>query len=128
MGDINFWTEDVVTVSGDETVTVAAKLMNEKKISSLVIVDDEAPVGIITERDLVTLIAEGLNPSKTKVFEVMTPNPLTVSITADFYSVRRKMLENDFRHMPVIDTDGKLVGIVSLKDLIGDHVQYWTFV
>ena len=129
MESTNFWTENVLTVSGDESIRNAAKLMHEKKISSLLIVEERKPAGIITERDVVSAIGEGMDADTGRVVDVMTRDPVSIKTTENPISAKNIMLEHNFRHMPVVDENGDLVGIISLRDLIRiwleDLVSIW---
>ena len=113
-----YWTKDVLTISGGDSIRDAAKLMHDKKISSLLIVDGEKPAGIITERDIVSAIGEGMDSNTAKVADIMTKDPVTIKTTENPLTAKKIMFEHNFRHMPVVDDDGKLVGIISLRDLI----------
>ena len=117
-GDIGYWTNNVKTISPEETVRKAAKIMEDAKISSLMIVDIERPKGIITERDMTRVIAEGMNPDSTTVGDIMSRDPVTVRISEEPSTVTKIMIAHGFRHMPVVDDNENLVGIISLRDLI----------
>lgn len=118
MDEEKFWTEDVLLVGEGDNIRKAAGLMHEKRISSLLIVTDKKPVGIITERDIVTAIAEGKDPDTAQVGDVMTRDPITIKTDGRPIAAKKIMLEHNFRHMPVVDDAGNLVGIISLRDLI----------
>jgi CBS domain-containing protein len=117
-GSIHYWTSKVLTVSRGETMRKAARIMEEKNISSLVIAESERAVGIITERDIARAVAEDKDPDKATVEDIMTRDPVTVRITEEPSTVTKIMLGHGFRHMPVVDENEKLVGIVSLRDLL----------
>ena len=118
MENLNYWTKKVRTIESHESIRQAAKLMEDGGISSLLIVDIERPVGIITEKDVMKSVADNMNPDETKVEDIMTKDPVTTRITADPQTVIDIMLGNGFRHMPVVDENENLIGIVSLRDLI----------
>jgi len=110
--------KDVVTAKKDEKIKDVALKMYEKKVGSVVVVDEEGkPVGIITERDMVYVYARGLSPD-TPAWMVMTENPVTISENALVTEAMEKMRQLDIRHLPVVDSTGKLVGIVSFRDLL----------
>lgn len=108
---------NVATTSPDRTLAEAAKIMEEKNIGSLVVIDRERVVGILTERDFLRLAAKGYDSRTAKVSDGMskpavTCEPMT-TITEAFVLMRTHMV----RHLPVIEKE-RLVGIISLRDLI----------
>lgn len=107
----------VVSVSPDQTMEVAAQMMIERSVGSAIIIANGTLTGIITERDVLRSVARGLVPWNTKVADVMTPNPLTVTPGDDVEEAIRMMLGGGFRHLPVVDK-GTVTGIVSLRDLL----------
>lgn len=110
----------VVTIAPTASVLDAAQAMNERKIGSLVVVEggqDNRVVGIITERDILTrIVAPERSPSKTRVAEVMTPEPIVCGPETPLEEVRMVMHEHRVRHIPVVES-GVLSGMVSLGDL-----------
>jgi citrate synthase len=107
----------VVTASATETVADAARRMGEQRVGSVVVVEANRPVGILTERDLVRCSAEGSDPSSVKVSEWMTENPDTVQTSETAADAFKSLAEHGYRHIPVVE-DGELVGIVSMRDLM----------
>ena len=111
-------TRTPVTIKPSDTVLEAAKTMDKLSIGALPVVDEEGKlVGIITERDLVRRIIAKEKPYDTKVEEVMTPKPLTVTPENTIEEAIRIMSKLKARHLPVVDEEGKLVGIISIKDI-----------
>lgn len=107
----------VVTCRKDEKVKEVAMRMYENKIGSVVIVDGEnRPIGIVTERDLIYVLARA-SPD-TPVWSVMTENPVVINENALVTEALEKMRSLGIRHLPVVDSAGKLVGIISVRDLI----------
>ncbi|MCB2101204.1 MAG: CBS domain-containing protein [Rhodobacterales bacterium] len=114
----------VVHLSPAATVREAAENMAMKHISSIAVSQDEneALIGIFTERDLITrVVAEGKDPQSTKLADVMTKDPVTVTIDQTVLQAIGAMRENDLRHLPVIK-DGKLVSMVSVRDFVGHEI------
>lgn len=107
----------VVTAAPDETVADAARRMTEKKVGSVVVVEGDKPVGILTERDMVRFGASGADPAAVPVSEWMTPNPDCVDPTEEVAHAFVSLAEHGYRHIPVV-SDGSLVGIVSMRDLV----------
>jgi citrate synthase len=108
---------DVLTANPSETIADATARMRDRKVGSVVVVDGSRPVGILTERDLVKITAGGTDTAIAKVSEWMTENPDTVEPDVDVDDAFHRLTEHGYRHMPVVD-NGKLVGIVSLRDLV----------
>ena len=108
---------DVKTCSPSTTVFDAVRKMAEHSVGSLVVVDGKKPVGIFTERDLLRrVIAEGKDPQKVPVADVMTGELFTVEANDFIGNVQHSLSQRRIRHAPVID-NGVLVGIVSSTDL-----------
>ena len=104
-------------VSPSETVRHTARLMREKKIAAVLVMEGERLVGIITERDMTCrVIAAGVDPDTAKISEVMTGNPDTLAPSDTAADAIRMMRERNYRHLPVV-TDDKVVGMVSVRDL-----------
>ena len=104
-------------VTPRENVRVAAKMMRDKKIAAVLVMEGERLVGIITERDMTArVIAAGLNPDTATAGEIMTANPDTLSpdhTAADAIDMMRK---HNYRHLPVVEGE-RVVGMVSVRDL-----------
>lgn len=110
---------EVLTLPPNGTVGEAARLMLARGVGSVVIVDRQHLVGILTERDLVRFTASGGDPSTTSVVEVMTPDPDTIQPSEEVTDVFRRFAARNYRHVPVVDRlSQELVGIVSMRDLI----------
>ena len=107
----------VVTATPSETVAEAAARMNDRRVGSVVVVDGQRPIGILTERDLVRFAATGADASGTKVSEWMTDDPDIVAPTLDAGEAFASLASHGYRHIPVVD-DGALVGIVSMRDVM----------
>jgi CBS domain-containing protein len=99
------------------TVKAACQRMADQRAGSVLIADDEgALLGIFTGRDAVgRVIAEGKSPSRTRLSEVMTANPVTMTSQQTAIDALRLMWDGGFRHVPVVD-DGKIRGVVSRGD------------
>jgi citrate synthase len=106
----------VVTAIADEPVADAANRMREQRVGSVVVVEGDRAVGILTERDLVRLAAAGTSGGDL-VGQWMTPDPDSVAPDVEATSAFASLAEHGYRHIPVVD-DGRLVGIVSMRDLM----------
>ena len=107
----------------ETTVSTAAKLMAQKKVSAVLVVQDGRLVGIFTERDAVyRVIAKGLDAGATRLGEVMTPDPNTVTPDESFGYAMLLMHEHGFRHAPVIE-NSRPVGIVSARNALDPELE-----
>jgi CBS domain-containing protein len=112
-----------ITASAKITVTEAARLMKQHRIGALLVVDKGRLSGIFTERDaLFRVIAEGRDPSATRVADVMTMNPRTIEPDRPFGHALHLMYEGEFRHVPVVE-NGRPLGMVSARDALGPDLQ-----
>ncbi|MFH2034988.1 MAG: CBS domain-containing protein [Candidatus Zixiibacteriota bacterium] len=109
---------DCESIAPDVTVKEAIEIIATKRIGALVVIRDNKPVGIITERDIFRLVAAHNEAAFNKpVEESMTKN-LVVGLPDDDIDVARAyMTNNRFRHLPIID-NGKICGIVSIGDIV----------
>jgi CBS domain-containing protein len=123
VGDI--MTRDVKTAEIGATFSDAAKILHENRISSVIITEGGLTAGIVTERDLVNVVAEGLDPGNTTVGDRMTRDLATVEPRTDIADAARVMAERRIRHLPVLDKDS-LVGVISIRDLTNWAVEEMT--
>jgi CBS domain-containing protein len=108
---------NVKTAAADDTFADVAKVMRTNGISSVVVMDGSKLAGIVTERDIVNLVAAGGDPQTVKVAHGMTRRDIeTVAPKTDIAQAADHMANRNIRHLPVVDT-GKLVGIISIRDL-----------
>jgi CBS domain-containing protein len=107
---------DVKTASATATYADVAALLHENAISSVVVMDGDRLAGIVTERDLVNLVAEGGDPKTTKVADRMTTSVDTVDPKTDIAEAAEHMARLRIRHLPVVEGQG-VVGIISIRDL-----------
>jgi CBS domain-containing protein len=108
---------DVKTAAADDTFADVAKVMRTNGISSVVVLDGSKLSGILTERDIVNLVAAGGDPHAVKVAHGMTRRDIeTVAPKTDIAQAADHMATRNIRHLPVVDK-GKLVGIISIRDL-----------
>jgi CBS domain-containing protein len=100
------------------TVLETVCAMVQRNIGAVPVLHNGKLVGIFSERDLMKrVVAEGRDPRSTSLAEVMTDDPLTVSMTEEVSNCMTIMRRNSFRHLPVCH-EGQLVGIVSLRDIL----------
>ena len=110
-------TKNVISIGADKSVFEAAELMSSSKIGCLVITDGEAPIGIVTERDIVRRVVAKNIPVKTKISEIMSRSLIMVDPDASLRDAARVMSSNKIRRLPVMKQN-KLVGIVVASDFV----------
>ncbi|HET6776656.1 MAG TPA: CBS domain-containing protein [Actinomycetota bacterium] len=112
----------VKTTTPDQMFAHVAKLLKDNAISSVVVMDGDRLAGIVTERDLVNLVADGLDPQAVKVADRMSTDLDTVEPRTDIAEAAEHMARLRIRHLPVLD-QGALVGIISIRDLTNWAVE-----
>jgi CBS domain-containing protein len=115
----NVMVVDVVTVEAEVTVKEAVELMNKNEIGCLVVIDEEEkPVGIITERDLLKrVLAKRKDPATAKVKDIMSKPLVTGTPHMDIEAAVRIMFKHKIKKLPVVE-NSHLVGLVTLTDLV----------
>ena len=109
--------KSVITIEHDKTVYDAAIILKEKEISFLVIIKDEKPVGVVSERDIVQKVAvEDLKASSVKIEDVMSKKFRWVSPDTPIEDAVQKMLNNNIRRLIILD-DEKLAGVITQTNL-----------
>ncbi len=114
---------DVIIIADDSSVIEAAKLMRDYHVGSIVVTKkDEGitkPIGIITDRDLVIdVIAKDKSPEKVTVSDIMNSKLITGKDTDQLWNSLRTMRTHGIRRMPVIDSEGNLIGIITADDIL----------
>ena len=112
--------QDLVSLSKSATVLDAARLMSERSINAVLIVDGEELHGIFTARDLTRRVVAADRGLDTLLADVMTTNPETIAADAAPVDALRQMFQGGFRHLPVVD-GARVVGLVSRRDLFEDE-------
>ena len=112
-----------VSAEADTSVAEAARIMRSRGVGALLIMEGARLAGIFTERDaLFRVIAEGRDPEATRLSEVMTRDPRTISPERPFGHALHIMYEGGFRHVPVV-SDGRAIGVVSARDALGPEMR-----
>jgi CBS-domain-containing membrane protein len=110
-------TKEIVTIDGDKTALEAAKLMAEKGISSLFVMKDAQPVGIVTERDFIKKIcAKERQIAEVKIAEIMSKILTTADPEMPIEVAVQRMINHKIRRLPIME-GGKVVGIITVTDL-----------
>jgi CBS domain-containing protein len=109
----------IYSLPPDASVYSAIELMADKGVGALLIIDGDRLAGIISERDYARkIILQGKSSSDTFVREIMTPSPITIRCEDSVDEAMRRMTENRIRHLPVVDSQGGVAGMLSIGDLV----------
>ena len=119
-----FMTKTVITATLDQTIQTVCKIMYENNIGSVVIVKREVdgflPIGIITERDITHALGSvEIFPTQTPLRELMSTNVISIKPDSSIHDAVAIMHGNNIRRLPVINDDGKMVGIITDKHILG---------
>jgi CBS domain-containing protein len=110
--------KSVVTVDPSMTIADVAKIMTNNRIGSVIVTDSKmAPVGIVTDDDIVGIVAAGKNTARVRVKDLKKKKLISVSPDENILKATRIMIKSGYKRMPVIK-DGKLLGIVSDKEIL----------
>ena len=111
-------TSNPKTVEANETVARAAQVMKSEDAGIVPVVEGERLIGTVTDRDIaIRVVAEGKDPQQTNVREVASTDLVTVDPQQDLSEALRLMAPHQVRRLPVVEEDGKLVGIVAQADV-----------
>ncbi|MFB6312178.1 MAG: CBS domain-containing protein [Salinirussus sp.] len=109
----------IETAGPDTAVEALALRLEEANVGSIIIEEDMRPIGLVTDRDLaLRVLARGADPQSIEAQDVMTPEPVTITIDAGLLDVTRTMREHTVRRLPVVDDNDRLVGIITLDDVM----------
>lgn len=111
--------EQVVSASPDASLTELAELMEAENVGSVVIVEEDRPQGIVTDRDItIEAVSHGEDPSSVTAADVMGEDLVTVDVESGIFDVLRAMEEENVRRIPATDADGTIAGIVTFDDFV----------
>jgi CBS domain-containing protein len=114
---------DPATLSSHATVADAVALMAERNVGSVFVTDGDALAGVVTDRDLVLrVLRQGLDPKDTRLVTIMSGDLVTATPEMALDEAAWRMREHRVRRLPIVDSNGTIVGVVSLDDLIG-HIE-----
>jgi len=112
-------TPAALTDAPDDTLAEASSKMWQQQTGSLLIMDGSRLNGIVTERDIMRTVAEGKDPKTVSLRDAMTTEVVTITPDTALTEAAQVMFEKWFRHLPVVTDEGEVVGIISLRDLLG---------
>ncbi len=112
----------VVTAKPNVTIKKAIEMLFKRHVGAIVVTDDAKKcVGIFTERDAIRVVAQNIPPN-TPLKKVMTKNVVTVSEDATFAECRRALISRGIRHLPVVNSQGRLAGLVVIRDVVDEFL------
>ncbi|RDW14651.1 CBS domain-containing protein [Paracoccus thiocyanatus] len=116
---------EIFTVAPTASVADAARLLSEKRIGAIVVSDDgKVPLGILSERDIVReLSRRGTAVLELPIAEMMTRKLATCTIGEDALVILDRMTQGRFRHLPVLDDEGAMIGIISIGDAVSARLK-----
>ena len=109
----NMMTENVITISKDSSIIEAANLITSKSVSGLVVVENDKPIGVISESDII----KGVINKKVKVKDVMDKDFIAISPTTKFFEVSKYLREKKIKRFPVVENE-KLIGLITETDIV----------
>jgi len=110
---------ELIEAAPEDTLGEVAERMTEVNVGAVVVKDYGRLIGILTERDMLKAMAARVHTSEARVRQWMTEDPITAPADMDVEEAARIMLDNGFRHLPVVDETGKVTGVVSLRRVVG---------
>ena len=127
MGLLRIARTPLVTVKQEATVMEAVGTMAEKSIGAIVVIEGNRLVGIFSERDLLLrVVSEKRDPERTLIRDVMTSPVETIHRDSTVDDALKVMLEKHIRHLPILDRDGRLSGMISMRSLLNEKVEELT--
>jgi CBS domain-containing protein len=112
---------EIICVRTSDKVIDATRLMEEKNVGSVVVVSEDKPVGIMTDRDvMIRLVNKGRDPEKTSIRDVMSVEIITLKQNTGLYDALEQIKESksSVRRFPIVDENGSIKGIITLDDVV----------
>jgi CBS domain-containing protein len=119
-------TSSPCTIDADKDIAYAAKMLRDEDVGVAPIVEGDQLVGVLTDRDIaIKVVAEGKDPQTTKVRDIASKDIVTIDPQQNLDEALRLMAQHQVRRLPVVEEDGKVVGIVAQADiaLAGDDTK-----
>jgi CBS domain-containing protein len=119
-------TSNPCTIDADKDIAYAAKMLKDENVGIAPIVEGDQLIGVLTDRDIaIKVVAEGKDPKSTIVREIASKNVVTIDPQQDLDEALRLMAKHQVRRLPVVEEDGKIVGILAQADvaLQGDDTK-----
>jgi len=114
---------EIISVSPSDKVERVLTLMRDHRVRSILVTDNERLVGIVSQGDCaIKVLLPNLSPKEVSVSQIMTSNPLTVSLDNSIDECMAIMVHKHIRHLPVLDQD-KLVGVISIGDIVKNIIE-----
>jgi CBS domain-containing protein len=111
-------TPNPCSIDADQTVAHAAKMMRDEDVGLAPIVEGDKLIGTVTDRDItIRVVAEGKDPNQTTVGEIASTNIVTIDPQQELDEALRLMAQHQVRRLPVVEEDGRLVGVVAQADV-----------
>ena len=116
-------TNIIFSVRTSDTVEDVLKIMRDFRVRAVLVIDDDQLMGIVSQGDCaIKVLLPHNNPANVLVSKVMTPNPLTVTLTNTLEECMAIMVHKHIRHLPVVENN-KVVGVVSIGDLVKNIIE-----
>lgn len=112
--------DPVARVAADATVADVAEALVARGVGAMVVGDDELPAALVSERDVVRVVANGQDPASVRAVDVASTDLVWCDVEATVDEVAAQMMDRYIRHV-LVEEDGALVGIVSARDLLGAY-------
>ena len=119
-------TKEVTTCKAETLLTDVVKMLHTEQFSCLIVVRDNAPIGIITERDMVTILADMLEDvswDSLSIENFMSTNPVTIMEDLTLLEAVETIRDEGIRHAPVVNRNNELIGILTQTDIINGFYQ-----
>jgi predicted transcriptional regulator len=114
--------KDLVVAKEDVSIEKAVRMLYTRHVGSVIVTDSEKRcIGIFTERDAIRVVAQKI-PLRTPLKKVMTKKVVTIPGDASFAEARRKMVSRGIRHLPVVNEEGKLVGLLAFRRVLEEFL------
>jgi CBS domain-containing protein len=124
MGLMRIARSPLVTAKPEATIMEAVRVMAQQSIGAIAVTDGKRLVGVFSERDLMLrVVVEKRDPERTRVRDVMTSPVETIRRDSTADEALKVMLERHIRHLPIIDRDGSLCGMISMRSILHDKVE-----